>query len=119
MARSEFWLNWDFTMIAVGVTPFLLFFVSRFKKGGEEGDHTRYAKSSRKSSLWCSRAWNPCGRKPSGRQDMEPRRIEGSKSANVSAALAAAREVDASRDSSGTVALLARRLYCGEGRHSS
>ena len=27
-----FWLNWDFTLIAVAVTPFLLFFVSRFKK---------------------------------------------------------------------------------------
>jgi subfamily B ATP-binding cassette protein MsbA len=27
-----FWLNWDFTLIAVAVTPFLLLFVSRFKK---------------------------------------------------------------------------------------
>jgi ABC-type multidrug transport system fused ATPase/permease subunit len=27
-----FWLNWDFTMIAVGVTPFMLLMVSRFKK---------------------------------------------------------------------------------------
>ncbi len=26
------WLNWDFTLIAVAVTPFLLLFVSRFKK---------------------------------------------------------------------------------------
>ncbi len=26
------WLNWDFTLIAIAVTPFLLFFVSRFKK---------------------------------------------------------------------------------------
>jgi ABC-type multidrug transport system fused ATPase/permease subunit len=27
-----FWLNWDFTLIAVGVTPFMLLMVSRFKK---------------------------------------------------------------------------------------
>jgi ABC-type multidrug transport system fused ATPase/permease subunit len=27
-----FWLNWDFTLIAIAVTPFLLLFVSRFKK---------------------------------------------------------------------------------------
>lgn len=26
------WLNWDFTLIAIAVTPFLLLFVSRFKK---------------------------------------------------------------------------------------
>ncbi len=27
-----FWLNWDFALIAASVTPFLLWFVSRFKK---------------------------------------------------------------------------------------
>src|SRR5215831_3262192 len=27
-----FWLNWDFTLIAVAVTPFLLVMISRFKK---------------------------------------------------------------------------------------
>jgi subfamily B ATP-binding cassette protein MsbA len=27
-----FWLNWDFALVAVGVTPFLLLFVARFKK---------------------------------------------------------------------------------------
>jgi ABC-type multidrug transport system fused ATPase/permease subunit len=32
MLGLMFWLNWDFTLIAVGVTPFLLLFVSRFKK---------------------------------------------------------------------------------------
>ena len=32
MLGLMFWLNWDFTLIAVAVTPFLLFFVSRFKK---------------------------------------------------------------------------------------
>ena len=32
MLGLMFWLNWDFTLIAVGVTPVLLLFVSRFKK---------------------------------------------------------------------------------------
>ena len=33
------WLNWDFTLIAVAVTPFLLFFVSRFKKSVKKATH--------------------------------------------------------------------------------
>src|SRR6185437_5147315 len=32
MLGLMFWLHWDFTLIAVAVTPFLLLFVSRFKK---------------------------------------------------------------------------------------
>jgi ABC-type multidrug transport system fused ATPase/permease subunit len=34
-----FWLNWDFTLIALAVTPFLLFFVSRFKKAVKKATH--------------------------------------------------------------------------------
>jgi ABC-type multidrug transport system fused ATPase/permease subunit len=32
MLGLMFWLNWDFTLIALGVTPILLIFVFRFKK---------------------------------------------------------------------------------------
>lgn len=32
MLALMFWMNWDFTLIALAVTPFLLFFVARFKK---------------------------------------------------------------------------------------
>jgi subfamily B ATP-binding cassette protein MsbA len=32
MLGLMFWLNWDFTLIAVAITPVLLLFVSRFKK---------------------------------------------------------------------------------------
>ena len=39
MLGLMFWLNWDFTLIAVGVTPFLLFFVSRFKKAVKNATH--------------------------------------------------------------------------------
>ena len=31
------WLNWDFTLIAVAITPFMLLLVSRFKKDRQEG----------------------------------------------------------------------------------
>jgi ABC-type multidrug transport system fused ATPase/permease subunit len=34
-----FWLNWDFALIAVVVTPFLLMFVSRFKKAVKKATH--------------------------------------------------------------------------------
>ncbi len=39
MLGLMFWLNWDFTMIAVAVTPFLLFFISRFKKAVKKATH--------------------------------------------------------------------------------
>jgi subfamily B ATP-binding cassette protein MsbA len=40
MLGIMFWLNWDFALIAVGVTPFLLLFVMRFR-GREERDARR------------------------------------------------------------------------------
>jgi len=39
MLGLMFWLNWDFTLIALAVTPFLLLFVSRFKKAVKEATH--------------------------------------------------------------------------------
>jgi subfamily B ATP-binding cassette protein MsbA len=34
-----FWLNWDFTLIAIAVTPFMLLLVSRFKKAVKKATH--------------------------------------------------------------------------------
>ena len=39
-----FWINWDFTLIALAVTPFILFFVSRFKKAVKDATHTGWRK---------------------------------------------------------------------------
>ncbi len=39
MLGLMFWLNWDFTLIAVAVTPFLLLFVSKFKKAIKKVTH--------------------------------------------------------------------------------
>src|ERR1700733_5644949 len=32
MLGLMFWLNWDFALLVVAITPFLLLFVARFKK---------------------------------------------------------------------------------------
>jgi len=40
MLALMFWLNWDFTLIALAVTPFLLFFLSRFKKAVKKATHS-------------------------------------------------------------------------------
>jgi ABC-type multidrug transport system fused ATPase/permease subunit len=39
MLGLMFWLQWDFALIAVGVTPFLLFFVWRFKRAVKTATH--------------------------------------------------------------------------------
>jgi ABC-type multidrug transport system fused ATPase/permease subunit len=39
MLGLMFWLNWDFALITVAVTPFLLLFVSRFKKAVKKATH--------------------------------------------------------------------------------
>jgi subfamily B ATP-binding cassette protein MsbA len=39
MLALMFWLNWDFTLIALAVTPLLLLFVSRFKKAVKKATH--------------------------------------------------------------------------------
>jgi ABC-type multidrug transport system fused ATPase/permease subunit len=39
MLGLMFWLNWDFTLIAIAITPFLLLFVSRFKKAVKTATH--------------------------------------------------------------------------------
>jgi ABC-type multidrug transport system fused ATPase/permease subunit len=39
MLAIMFWLNWDFTLIAVAVTPFMLLFVGRFKKAVKKATH--------------------------------------------------------------------------------
>jgi ABC-type multidrug transport system fused ATPase/permease subunit len=47
MLGLMFWLNWDFTLIAIAVTPFLLLFVSRFKKAVKKATHEVRKEQSR------------------------------------------------------------------------
>ena len=46
MLLIMFRLNWDFTLIALAVTPFLLLLVSQIQQSGEEG-HTRSAQAAK------------------------------------------------------------------------
>src|SRR5271165_7159740 len=39
MLGLMFWLNWDFTLVALAATPFLLFFIGRFKKAVKKATH--------------------------------------------------------------------------------
>jgi subfamily B ATP-binding cassette protein MsbA len=47
MLGIMFWLNWDFALVAVGVTPFLLLFVMRFKKAVKDATREVRKKAER------------------------------------------------------------------------
>src|ERR1022692_1207046 len=85
------WLNWDFTMIAVAVTPFLLFFVSRFKKAVKKATH-QVRKEQRKIVAVVQQGLESMqGVKALGRQDLEEQNLAQVSHAPVHAALAARR----------------------------
>jgi subfamily B ATP-binding cassette protein MsbA len=86
-----FWLNWDFTMIAVGVTPFLLFFVSRFKKAVKKATHQVRKEQSEIVAVVQQGLESMRVVKAFGRQDMEQDELKEVSQATVSAALAARR----------------------------
>jgi len=89
MLGLMFWLNWDFTLIALAVTPFLLFFVSRFKKAvkkamkqvrQEQADMLAVVQQGLESMQVI---------KAFGRQKMEEEQLSEVSHATVDAALAA------------------------------
>jgi subfamily B ATP-binding cassette protein MsbA len=86
-----FWLNWDFALIAVGVTPFLLFFVARFKKAVKKATHEVRKRQSDivavvQQGLESMRAVTAFGR-----QELEESRLGKASHATVDAALKARR----------------------------
>jgi subfamily B ATP-binding cassette protein MsbA len=91
MLGIMFWLNWDFALIAIGVTPFLLLFVMRFKKAVK--DATREVR--RKQSEIVAVAQQGLGSVRSvsafDRQDLEAKRMDEASRATVAAALRARR----------------------------
>jgi ABC-type multidrug transport system fused ATPase/permease subunit len=89
MLGLMFWLAWDFTLIAVGVTPFLLMFVMRFKKAVK--DVTRIVRMRQgdivsvvEEGLGSVRAVTAFGR-----QDLEVAHMAAASRATVQAALKA------------------------------
>jgi ABC-type multidrug transport system fused ATPase/permease subunit len=86
-----FWLNWDFTLIAVGVTPFMLLLVSRFKKAVKKA--TREVRKQQSNIVAVVQQGLESMRvvKAFGRQDLEQEELSEVSKATVEAALKARR----------------------------
>ena len=82
-----FWLNWDFTLIAVGVTPFMLLMVSRFKKAVKKA--TREVRKQQSNVVAVVQQGLESMRvvKAFGRQDLEQEELSEVSKATVEAAL--------------------------------
>jgi subfamily B ATP-binding cassette protein MsbA len=89
MLGLMFWLNWDFALIAVGVAPFLLLFVLRFRKAVKKATREVRLRESDvlnvvQQGLESIRVVNAFGR-----QELEEKRLEEASRAEVRAALRA------------------------------
>ncbi len=83
------WLDWDFTLIAIGVTPFLLLFVVRFKKAVKEVTRVVRARQSEVVAVVQEGLGSIRAVKAFGRQDLEVAHMEAASHATVEAALKA------------------------------
>jgi ABC-type multidrug transport system fused ATPase/permease subunit len=86
-----FWLNWDFALVAVAVTPFLLLFVSRFKKAVKKAQHQVRLHQADIVTVVQEGLESIRVVKAYGRQDLEEERLEAVSQATVDAALKARR----------------------------
>ena len=89
MLALMFWLNWDFTLIAVGVTPFLLLFVSRFKKAVKKATHEVRKEQADIVAVVQQGLESMQAIKAFGRQDQEQEQLREVSQATVGAALKA------------------------------
>ncbi len=86
-----FWLDWDFALIAVAVTPVLLLFVMHFKKLVKDATHEVRKRQSDIVAVVQQGLESVRVVKAFGRQDMERERMDAASRAQVSAALGARR----------------------------
>ena len=91
MLGLMFWLNWDFTLIAVAVTPFMLFFISRFKKAVKKATHQVRKEESEIVAVVQQGLESMQVIKAFGRQDVEQQALAEVSHATVNAALKARR----------------------------
>ena len=89
MLGLMFWLDWDFTLIAVGVTPFLLMFVMRFKRAVKEVTKTVRVKQSEVVAVVQEGLGQVRAIKAFGRQELEIVHMQAASHATVEAALKA------------------------------
>jgi ABC-type multidrug transport system fused ATPase/permease subunit len=91
MLGLMFWLNWDFTLIAVGITPFLLFFISRFKKAVKKATHDVRKEQAEIVAVVQQGLESMQMIKAFGREDLEQQVLSDVSQATVDAALKARR----------------------------
>jgi ABC-type multidrug transport system fused ATPase/permease subunit len=89
MLGLMFWLDWDFTLIAIGVTPFLLMFVFHFKKAIKEVTRTVRVKQSEIVAIVQQGLRSVRAVKAFGRQKLELARLEAASHSTIEAALKA------------------------------
>jgi len=91
MLGLMFWLNWDFTLVAVAITPFLLIFVMRFKKAVKEVQREVRKRQSDIVAVVQQGLGSVRVVEAFGRQDLETGRMTDASRASVTAALKARR----------------------------
>src|SRR4029077_19168674 len=91
MLSIMFWLSWDFTLIAVAVTPFMLLLVSRFKKAVKKATHEVRKQQSKIVAVVDQGLQSRRVVKAFGRQNLEEEELSEVSKATVEAALKARR----------------------------
>ena len=91
MLGIMFWLNWDFALIAVGVTPFLLMFVIRFKKAVKDATRDVRKRQSQIVAVAEQGLGSVRSVRAFDREDLEASRMQEASRATVAAALNARR----------------------------
>jgi ABC-type multidrug transport system fused ATPase/permease subunit len=89
MVGLMFWLDWDFTLIAVAFAPVLLLFVFHFKRAVKEATRAVRGRQSEVLSIVQRGLGSIRVTKAFGRQDMELAHLEAASHATVEAALRA------------------------------
>jgi ABC-type multidrug transport system fused ATPase/permease subunit len=89
MIGLMFWLEWDFTLIALAITPFLLMAVLHLKKAVKEVTRTVRARQSEIVAVVQQGLGSVRAVKAFGRQDLELAHLEAASQATIEAALKA------------------------------
>jgi ABC-type multidrug transport system fused ATPase/permease subunit len=91
MLGLMFWLNWDFTLLVVAITPFLLLFVARFKRAVKNATREVRRRESDVVAVLQTGLESMRTAQAFGAQDVEVARLGEASRATVNAALRARR----------------------------
>jgi ABC-type multidrug transport system fused ATPase/permease subunit len=91
MLGLMFWLNWDFTLVIVAIAPFLLLFVTRFKRAVKKATREVRRRESDVVSVLQTGLESMRTVQAFGAQDVEASRLGEASRATVNAALSARR----------------------------